>query len=337
MARRILIVRLGSLGDLVHTLPAVAAVKRSDPSAEIDWLVDAVHEEFLALVPVLHAVVALEDRSAGAWLRARRVLRRREYDVALDFQGLLKSAGLARLSGATRVMGFDRKALREGAAAPLYPERVQVGDDGHVIDKHLRLVAALGAEPVPIEFPLGPVDSPAARELASKRIDRYALVNPGAAWPNKRWPPDRFGAIAAHLAHRHGLVPVVLWGPGERALAERVAADSDGAATVAPETRLTDLVGLSRGARLMVSGDTGPIHIASACGTPVVGLFGPTNAARNGPWRAEDVTLGDYAACDCHYERRCRRAPDDWCLGRLPVADVIAAIDRRLDAAGAAR
>ena len=330
LPERLLIVRLGSLGDLVHTLPAVAAIHRAHPSMTIDWLVDAVHRDFLSLVPILHAVVPLEDRTARAWLRARTVLRAAHYDVALDFQGLLKSAGLARLSGARRVIGFDRRALREGAAAPLYTERIAVGEGGHVIAKNLRLAAALGAAPEPVEFPIGPVESPAAATLDAQGIRDYALVNPGAAWPNKRWPAERFGAVCRHLASRHGLTPVVLWGPGEQSLAEAVAAASDGAAVVAPATTLPDLVALSRGARLMVSGDTGPMHIASACGAPVVGLFGPTDAVRNGPWRAGDVALGEYAACDCHYERRCRREPDAWCLGRITVDEVTAAIDRRL-------
>jgi len=335
---RILIVRLGSLGDLVHTLPAVAAIHRAQPGLEIDWLVDAVHRDFLNLVPVVSHVEALADRTASAWLAARRALRARGYAVAIDFQGLLKSAALARLSGARRVMGFDRAALRERAASPFYTERVDVGDTGHVIAKNLRLAAAFGAAvDGPLEFPIGSVESAAARAVASAVGGPYALVNPGAAWPNKRWPPDRFGAVARHLALRHGLAPVVLWGPGERELADEVVRTSEGAATTAPKTRLPDLVVLARGARFMISGDTGPVHIAAAVGVPVVALFGPTNPARNGPWRAEDISLGDYATCDCHYERSCRRDTAGWCLGRIGVDEVIAAVDRRLASAGRER
>ena len=164
---RLLIVRLGSLGDLVHTLPAVAAIRRARSDAQIDWLVDAVHREFLDLVPVIDRVVTLGERSARGWLAARRDLRERHYDVALDFQGLLKSAALARLSGSARVLGFDREALRERAAAPFYTERVEVGERGHVVFKNLRLAAAVGAEAERIEFPIAVVDSPAAKAIAS--------------------------------------------------------------------------------------------------------------------------------------------------------------------------
>jgi heptosyltransferase-1 len=140
--------------------------------------------------------------------------------------------------------------------------------------------------------------------------------------------------VAERLREKHGLHSIVLWGPGERALAEAIAAASAGAARPAPETTIRDLVEISRRARIIVSGDTGPLHIAAAVGVPAVGVFGPTNPKRNGPWRKEDVAISRYEVCDCHYERRCRRGPDQWCLGTIAVQDVAAAIDRRLARAG---
>ena len=112
----------------------------------------------------------------------------------------------------------------------------------------------------------------------------FALINPGAAWPNKRWPADRFGELATFLREAPGLMPVVVWGPGEELLAEAVISASAHAAMRAPATNIRDLVGLSRAAALVISGDTGPLHIATAVGTPAVGIFGPTDPARNGPW-----------------------------------------------------
>src|SRR5689334_16932226 len=138
---RLLVVRLGSLCDLVHTLPAVAALHHAHPDMAIDWLVDRVHREFLELVPILNSIVTLESASARGWLAVRRRLRARRYDVAVDFQGLLKSAALARLSGARRVVGFGRSALREPAAAWLYSERADIGEGRHVIEKNLALAA----------------------------------------------------------------------------------------------------------------------------------------------------------------------------------------------------
>jgi len=329
---RLLVVRLGSLGDLIHTLPAVAALRRAMPDATIDWLVDAAHRELLGLVPVLSSIVTLERPSAGGWLEARRALVPRRYDVALDFQGLLKSALLARLSGARRVMGFDRAALREPAARFFYSERVATSPGAHVVRKNLELAVAAGGTDGPLTFPLAEVTSGALEELRRQGLDRFAILNCGAAWPNKRWPAERFGALAAWLRRTHGLPSVALWGPGERNLADEVVATSQGAATVAPETGLRDLVALSRAASLMVSGDTGPTHIAAAVGTPVVALFGPTDPARNGPWDAADRTIARYDHCECHYERQCRRDRTDWCLGSITEADVQAAVTTRLEA-----
>lgn len=329
---RLLVVRLGSLGDLVHTLPAVASIRRARPEVEIDWLVDAAHEEFLALVPVLTTVVALRAPTAGGWANVVGRLRGRHYDVALDFQGLVKSATLARLSGARRVIGFDRGALRERAAAVFYHERVSADDGAHVIRKNLRLAAHAGGAEGALEFPIAAVASGALETIRRATDAPLALLNPGAAWPNKRWPVDRFGRVAAWLARDHGLQSVVVWGPGEQRLADHVVQASSGAAIAAPPTRLVDLVALARAARLMVSGDTGPTHIAAAVGTPIVALFGPTSPARNGPWSDADLSVSKYGACDCHYERRCRRDAAAWCLAGISEDEVRRAIERRLGA-----
>ena len=328
---RLLVVRLGSLGDLVHTLPAVAALRRAHPSLEIDWLVEAAHQEFLSLVPVVTSVMALSGRSVRAWRDARRMLRARAYDVAADFQGLIKSAVLARLSGARRVVGFDRAWLREPAARFFYTERVEGGLAGHVIRKNLQLAASLGAAGGPLEFPIAEVRSPALAVIQERSITPFALVTPCAAWPNKRWPPDRFGRVAAHLRDRHGLRSIVLWGPGESDLASAVVQASSGAAEAAPPTTLPDLVSLSRQARIIVSGDTGPLHIAAAVGLPVVSVFGPTDPLRNGPWSDADVSIARYDRCACHYRRRCHRQ-GSWCLAGIRTDEVLAAVDARLGA-----
>jgi heptosyltransferase-1 len=332
---RLLVVRLGSLGDLVHTLPAVAAIRLVHPFAQIDWLVDAVHREFLDLVPVISSTIPLRKASGGGWLQALRELRARQYDVAIDFQGLLKSATLARLSGAARVIGFDRASAREGAAAMLYTQRVSAGDTAHVIDKNLRLAAMLGAPLHRREFPILPIPSAALDAICAQGIRRFALLNCGAAWPNKRWPAERFGQLARWLRDRHGLASVALWGPGEQLLADQVVRTSDGAAVAAPPTSLADLVAIAAEAEVMVSGDTGPTHVASAMGTPVVALFGPTSPDRNGPWVEADESVSRYATCECHYQRVCRHGTGDaWCLGSIGEAEVRDAIDRRLAARG---
>jgi lipopolysaccharide heptosyltransferase I len=324
-----LIVRLGALGDIVHAIPAVAALRRAHPEARIDWLVGTRHRSIVDLVTAVDRVVAV-DTALHGWTRAVQELRAARYDVALDFQGLLKSAVLARASGAAKVVGFSVWHLREKTARPFY-SAVAPADDAHVIVKNLRLLEAVGIHDAAIEFPLAPVASPALDAIRAQHGGApFALINPGAAWPNKRWPATRFGEIASFVRDVCRLVPIVLWGPGEEALADEVRTASGEAAVLAPPTGVADIVALARAAALMISGDTGPLHLAAAVGTPTVSVFGPTDPARNGPFTEDDVAVSRYEACGCQYDRSCHQR--EWCLAGVPAAEVCAAVQRRLGA-----
>jgi len=344
--QRVLIVRLGALGDIVHAIPVAAAIRRAHPQARIDWLVSAKHAEVLNLVSAIDRRLAVNDRGSGAGmplLRTIRTLRKERYDVALDLQGLIKSAIIARATGAGQVVGFSARYCREPLARAFYGVQHDPGGDGiyaptekrHVVEINLGLLEAIGIHAARPEFPLDRVRSQAASEMREKTGGRYALLNPGAAWPNKRWPPSRLADVARALHDRHALRSVVLWGPGERELADRVAAAAAGAAFVAPQTTIGDVVELARGASVMVSGDTGPTHLAAAVGTPIVGLYGPTRPERNGPWIPEDVTLSRASICQCHHLRRCKL--DTMCLLDIQASEVIDAVERRLASAQQAR
>ena len=348
MADRILLVRLGALGDIVHAIPVAAALRRAFPRARIDWLVGPKHRDILDLVPVIDRRLVwsgtglrIFGSSGGGDLSpaiAIRELRAAHYDVAIDMQGLLKSAILARASGASRVVGFASTYLRERLARPFYTDAFDPGcgdiydprETRHVVQINLGLLEPLGLTVVRPEFPIDSVHSDIARRVGERTGGRYALLNPGAAWPNKRWPPRRFGAVAAALQDRHGIQSIVTWGPGEREIAEEAVAASSGAATLTPPTSIADLVALARGATLMISGDTGPTHIATALGTPIVGIYGPTRPSRNGPWSPADAVVSRDATCECHHLRRCRRRT--MCLMDIEVEEVLNAVERRLAA-----
>ena len=336
---KFLIVRLGSLGDVVHAIPAAAALRHAYPGARVDWLVDPRYVELLNLVESVDARIAVDPRALvgrgerGAFLRTLRELRRTRYDAVIDLQGLLKSALLARAVGGAKTLGFPRAHLREPAARMLYTHAPDPGPAPHVIHKNLALLAALGVSDRRVRFPVNTPRTPAVQSVSARFEGRgFALINPGAAWPNKRWPPDRFGAVAEAMARDYGLSSLVLWGPGEEHVAEEVVAASSGAAEVSPSTTITDVVGLARSARLMVSGDTGPLHLAAAVGTPIVALFGPTYPERNGPWAERDVTVSRVRQCVCHYERQCRRT--DRCIDDIGIGDVVEAIGRRMGVHG---
>ncbi len=331
---RILIVRLGSLGDIVHTLPLAAALRRAFPRARIDWVVDERHREILDLVPVVDRSIVWRTRSVPAWRSVGGLiaeLRRERYDVVLDPQGLLKSAVLARMAGGRRVIGFSRTHLREPAARLFYGEQCRPDTVRHVVELNLSLASSLGVDFGSWEFPLEVLDKAGSTDVRRRlglEKGHYAVINPGAAWPSKRWPPKRFGAIAQQLRRRHQLPVAVTWGPGEESLAGSVVAASDGAAIVAGKTSLTELVAVLQDAVLLVSGDTGPLHIAAALGTPIVGIYGPTDPNRNGPWAPADSTVSRFTDCRCHHRRWCRATR--WCVGDISADAVAAAVDDRL-------
>ena len=329
---RILIIKLGALGDVVHAIPVAAALRRAFPSARIDWLIGPKHREILDLVSVIDRRLVMND---ARMLSAIRELRGSQYDVAIDLQGLIKSALLARASGAARVIGFTSRYARERLASWFYTEAYDPGgggmyhiDERHVVYTNLGILETLGLKPGQPEFPIDQVESIVASGVATRTGGRYAILNPGAAWPNKRWMPARFAAVAKELRSRHTLVSVVTWGAGEESIAQGIVDQSDGAAILSPRTSIADLVALARGASLYLSGDTGPAHIAAAVGTPLVGIFGPTRPSRNGPWSPADVSVSRSDVCQCHHLRHCRL--QTMCLEDIPVEEVVAAVNRRL-------
>jgi heptosyltransferase-1 len=248
---RFLIVRLGSLGDVIHAIPAVAALRQRYPAARIDWVVDPRYVDLLKLVAGIDSCIPLDPRESWIGvLKTVRGLRRTRYEAAIDLQGLLKSAFLARAAGARRTIGFPRAQLREPLASALYSETPDPGGGPHVIHTGLGLMRTLGVINAPVAFPLTVPRTPAADVVISRLgPGGYALINPGAAWPNKRWPAERFGVLAAAIAERRGLHSVVLWGPGEESMAAAVVAASRGAAELAPPTSNTDQVALATGAQ----------------------------------------------------------------------------------------
>ena len=334
-----LIVRLGSLGDVIHGIPVAAALRNEIPNARIDWMVDPRYVELLDLVKGIDRRIPVDPRAIrhgdgrARFRETLRELRNTEYDAVIDLQGLLKSAMLARSVRGHRTIGFPRKHLREPLARLFYTDAPDPGEATHIIYKNLALLAALKVVDRHLRFP---IDVPSTATIQQVQVrfgtDGYVIVNPGAAWQNKQWPPERFGAVAAAILRDFGWRSLVLWGPGEQEIAHRVVAESGGAAELSPPTTITDLVGITKHARMIVSGDTGPLHVAGAMGTPIVALFGPTRPERNGPWGLYDVAISRVQQCSCVYERRCKKAQR--CIDDISVAEVMSAVRRRASVRG---
>jgi lipopolysaccharide heptosyltransferase I len=339
---RILIVQLGSIGDIVHTLPALAALRAAQPQAEISWVVERRSAEILRDNPLLDRLIEVDTKAlrrglmSGETLRAPRQqlrrLRASAFDVALDFQGLLKSASIARLSGAQRVFGYSRSGLREPASSLLLSKRIHVPLNVHVIHKALLLLEGSLGIPVPekLSFPINVtnVQEREARDIAAETGGKYAILNPGGGWPTKLWSADRFGKLADRLWSSYGISSLVTYGPGELELAESVRRSSLSGKAMPVSLSLKGFYSLARGASVYVGGDTGPTHIAVAAGTPIVGLFGPTEWWRNGSPRSEDICVErNDIDCreDCH-----RRSCSKWICMDIEVERVLEAVDRRL-------
>lgn len=319
---RLLVVRLSAMGDIIHALPAAALLRAAFPHATLGWLVEERWAELLCtlryprsgrrsperpLVDRVHSVNTVEWRHSPFSLNSLQQmaaglsdLRGIEYDVAIDFQGAVRSALLARWSGARIVYGDTQP--RENAASMWYTRQI-LTDGSHVIERALSLArSVIGHADIlrvapKIEFP---IDAEAERKINAITADSgpFAILNPGAGWGAKQWPPERYGMVAKHLAKR-GVRSLVNYGPGEGALAAAVEGASEGAARKI-SCSISELIALARRASLFIGGDTGPLHLAAALQVPVVAIFGPTNPARNGPFGTRSMVLRSASSITSH-------------------------------------
>jgi lipopolysaccharide heptosyltransferase I len=322
---RFLIIRLSSLGDIIHTLPAYSALRRSYPRAEIRWAVEEKGKEILDLVPGIDEVVVVDKKK---WRRSVRMIKDRD-QVALDFQGLVKSALLAYLSRSRRRVGFSKKNLKEPLASVLYTERLPPipKEEAHVISKNLRMLTALGIEESRFEFPLRIPDETvqsvrAKLSLISKQDSRrIAVFNIGAAWRTKRLFPEKWIELITK-ANLPDAFPLLLWGNEEEERLAKTVAEKTGVPVV-PYLSIKEVIALLSTAALVVSGDTFALQAACALGVPVVALFGPTNPRRNGPFRGGDKVIYMRQDCSPCYKHECSPLT---CLQAISVEEVVSAV-----------
>ena len=347
----LLVVRLSAMGDIIHTLPAAAALRQAFPHATLGWLIEERWAELLCtlryprsgprspqrpLVDRVHSINTAEWRRApvsfNTWQQMAvglSELRGIQYDAVIDFQGAVRSALLARWSGAPIVYG---SALpRENAASMFYTRKVLLKTNGtHVVEQALALAGALiptagipaMAEPQ-VEFPVDP-DAESKIAGLTTGVSDFAILNPGAGWGAKRWPVERYGQVAKELA-KDGLCSLINYGPGEEELAVAVEDAGAGAARKI-SCSISELIALTRRARLFIGGDTGPMHLAAALKIPVVAVFGPTNPARNGPFGTRSTVLRSATSMTDHT----RHGEPEQGLLEITAGEVIAAARKLL-------
>jgi heptosyltransferase-1 len=321
---RILIVRLSAMGDVIHTLPAVQALREEFPNAMIGWLIEERWAELLCAPGTPRRGPRSAQRPLADWVhtvdlrgwrkslfaistlqhiaRVSTDVRSAKYDVAVDLQGAIRSAVLARWSGARVVLGAAEP--RESPASLWYTRRV-IARGAHVIEQNLSVIAAIGCTKLKVPCVQFPRDPDAERRIGQRLteagIGEFAILNPGAGWGAKRWPAERYGRVARALA-ADGARSILNYGPGEEELVREAETASEGAA-IAMKCSITELIALTRRARLFVGGDTGPMHLAAALQVPVVAIFGPTDPTRNGPYGTRSIVLRNPASPTTHARR----------------------------------
>ncbi|NTU42836.1 MAG: lipopolysaccharide heptosyltransferase I [Nitrospirales bacterium] len=324
--RKILIIKPSSLGDIIHALPFLQAVKERFPRAEVHWVVAKGLEGLLQNHPLIDRLWIInkdqwkklsrlsENLREGRALT--RALRAEVFDMVVDLQGLLRSGLIAYATRAPMRIGFAE--AREGA--PLfYTHRVEGGKEIHAVDRYLRIASAIGCDVKAVSFPMPPgLESDQVRRIRDELGD-YVVMVPGARWTTKIWPAERFGNLAALIKEP----VVVVGGKADEARGREIEALSEGQArSLAGKTDLAELVAIIRGCRCMVSNDSGPMHIAAGFNIPVVAIFGPTSPVRTGPYGAMHRIVTPHIPCAPCYKRSCK---DLKCMDEISVEKVFEA------------
>ncbi len=327
---RILISRMSAIGDTILTTPVACRVRERFPKAYIAWVVEEKSSQFVVGHPALDEVIVLKRGwyvSAKEILAARSRLQKLDIEIAIDCQSTTKSSLACWLSGAKKRIGLKGRYGSE--LSPWLNNQLIEPRQPHIVDRSLELLGAIGiyhfvgdkldtnlAWRLPIDHQ---ADEAMNAWLDSNQLEQYAVVNPGATWESKRWEMDRFGEIVSRLGQQRGLRTVIVWGGDkEKQMAEEIRAAGSGWGILAPNTSLHELGSLLSGARLVVSGDTGPMHLAVAVGAPTVGLHGATHPLDCGPYGSPHTgVLKEFVEGN----RRQRRNADNSAMREISVDD----------------
>jgi heptosyltransferase-1 len=321
---RFLVVRLGSLGDIVHTFPAVAALRNSFPRAEITWLSHPRWVNLVASSGLATEIWPVDSRNLSSVRQTIAKIRTQHWDAAIDYQGLWKSALLPFLARVPKRIGFSPETIREFGVPILYTDRVHTRA-AHIADQNGELSLRAGAKNAvgPVKLQVSESDRQrVCSDLAAAGIKNYIVLSPGGGWRSKCWPAERFGELCQKIRDELNLRCVINYGPGEETLAAAVKSASGNTDPVLYDGELGQLMALLQGAQCIVGGDTGPLHLAIALGTKAVAIFGPTNPARNGPYPPQPFVLRDPEAGTTH-KRETQTNPS---LLKISVAQVFDAV-----------
>lgn len=328
--KKILVVKPSSLGDIIHSLPFLNSIRKCLPEAQIHWVVARGFDDLLVDHPMLDKVWVINKEqwkkitAAGKTINELRALyrnlKKENYDLVVDLQGLLRSGVLTGATGSATRVGF--KEAREGSRL-FYTHTVKGGRDIHAVERYLKVASFLGCKTDEIKYPFPTL--PAARSLGLALPEQYVVIAPSAGKEANRWPAERFGKLASLLP----LKSVVVSSKADEPLANEVVSHSSGQAiSIAGKTNLKELAAVIKEARYFISNDTGPMHIAAAFGVPVFAIFGPANPLRTGPYGAMHTVISEDISCaPCYRKKKCR----NWiCIDSISVEKVLSAITAKI-------
>jgi heptosyltransferase-1 len=322
---KILVVKPSSLGDVVHSLPFLHAMKLRYPQAQVHWVIAKGLEGLLEGHPLIEKLIVINKdqwknpaKAGNTALELAglfKMLRRERYDIAVDLQGLLRSGIITMAAGAPVRIGFEE--AREGSRF-FYNRKISGGKETHAVDRYLRIAASLGCGTAEVSFPFPPVrEKPGESARIRETLGTYAVIVPGARWDTKVWPAVNFGGIAAELPWRS----IVIGGRADIAKAAEVVRESGGrAVSLAGKTDLGALVEIMRHAALVISNDSGPMHIAAGFNVPVVAIFGPTSPERTGPYGKGHLIIRSDEQCSPCFRKQCE---DLRCMKGITVSRVL--------------
>lgn len=326
------------MGDVVHALPALRTLRANHPDSFIAWVVEAPYQDLLYNNPDLDEVIVIRTRhwrKNWSLITLREIretiskLRKHRFAVALDLQGLIKTGLIALLSGARQRLGLHRKNCKEPLNALFTNKRASYREQGvHVVDIYLNLIKMTGggqrpSQPHPLEVP----------DEAHTAVDRFfqenpeisgkpiAVINPGAGFQTKQWKLARFAKLGDRIVDELGFSVLLAWGPGEKGMAEQIAGEMKQNSWIAPRTSIQESIALFRHAALMISCDSGPLHLCAAMGIPTVSIFGPTDPARNGPYGHNHQVVYKTLPCSFCWKKTCAIQTHD-CMEQIEVEEV---------------
>jgi heptosyltransferase-1 len=323
--KNILIVKLSAIGDVIHALPVAHALKQTYPQARITWVVEKPAYDLLTNNPYIDEIIIFDKPKFKSLVgllsnvyKFTKLLKSHNFDLAIDLQGLFKSAAISYLSGAPkRLVYCNARELSDKIGQRICGNH----ENGHVVDRYLDVARHLGCKIDQVEFPMNITESETqkaeaiANHAGFQLENPYIVLAPGTNWPSKCWPTTHFAKLADKLYDDH-IIPVIIGGPSDNRLAQEIIDNTKiPPIDLTGKTSLKQLAYIIKKSQAFVGGDTGPMHLAVAAGTRAVAMFGPTDPKRNGPYGENHKVLLAPVPCQGCWQRNCPKKMD--CMEKI--------------------